>query len=272
MCCLRLDEADQALRWLELAKKDRPPPGVMKLLRELRALAYFHHSTMARETADKELEDAHRRDPKNPRLNRALVEKCEAEGDGARVLELLKHILDVAEGKDRPKEVMRLLECYHDQARKSVEAGDLGRARSLLREASALAERSEPIQLLLGDVELRRRSDDAALKAWAQVPGPAARRRVSGMLSRIDDPRDLLKRYPQPEVLIDLAVRLIERGAHDQALRTLEKARDLGADEVEIEKVLGDLAVAGSEPHRARQHYLRAMTGMFGGKLLAPGE
>ncbi|MBN2492225.1 MAG: hypothetical protein JXQ29_15370 [Planctomycetes bacterium] len=271
MCWLKLGEADQALRCLELARKDRPPPGVMKGLRELRAIAYYYHPTMARETADKELEDAHRRDPGNPRLCRAVVDKCETDGDSARGLELRKTIFAAAEGRDREKERLRLLEGYHDEARRLLAAGDLGRARGLLRDASTLAEESEPIQLLLGDVELRRRSDEAALKAWARVPGPAARRRVAEMLARFEDPRELLERYPQPELLIDLAVCLIERGAQDQARRTLEKARELGADEVEIEKVLGDLAVAASEPQRARQHYLRAMTSLFGGKLLGPG-
>jgi len=267
-CHLRLGEPNQALRWLELAKKEKPPPAVMKQLRELRALAYFYHPKLARETGEKELLDAYRRDPKNPRLGRAMVEKLEEEGEYGQVLDLLKRIHDAAEGRDREREALRLLAHYHERALELVKAGELGRARTLLRDARSVAERSEPIQLLLGDVEERRRSEEAALAAWAKVPGPAARERVSSLLSRFDDPRDLLMRYPQPEVLIDLAVRLMERGVHEQARRTLEKARELGADEVEIEKLLGDLAVADAEPLRARNHYLQAITRLFGGKLL----
>jgi len=271
-CYLELGEPNQALRWLELAKKEKPPPAVMKLLRELRALAYFDHPKLARETGEKELVDAFRRDPRNPRLCRAMVEKLEEDGDHAQVLELLQRIHETAEGRDREREALRLLEHYYRRARELAESGELGRARTLLREARSVAASSEPIQLLLGDVEERRRNEEAALRAWAKVPGPAARVRVAELLSRFDDPRDLLKRYPQPEVLIDLSVRLMDRGLHEQARRTLDKARELGADEIEIEKLLGDLAVAESEPMVARNHYLQAITRLFGGTLLPSGK
>jgi len=272
MCYIRLGEADRALRWLELAKKDKPPGHVMKMLRELRALSYYYHPTLARETGEKELAEAHRRDPDNIRLNRALVEKAEAEGDDDVALDLLRRIHAMAEGRDREREARRLLESYHARAEAFVKSGELSRARSLLREGRKVARRSEPIQLLLGDIELKRKSENAAITAWSRVPGPGARSRVSTLLTSTEDPREILKQYPQPDLLLDLAMRLIEQGAHEQATRTLEKALEMGADEVEVKKVLGDLAVATEDSSRARMYYLQAITRMFGGKMLAAGE
>lgn len=271
MCHLRLGETNKALRWLELAQKDRPPPGVMKLLRELRAVAYFDHPSLARETVEKELEEAHRRDPGNIRLNRAMVRKCRESGEDERVIELLKRIHGAAEGRDREREAVQLLAHYHERACALIEAGDHARARSLLREARGLEQVAEPIQLLLGELEAKRKNPDHAVLAWAKTPGPAARARVAALLDQVDDPRDVLKRYPHPDLLIDLARRLFERGSHDQARRTLDRARDLGADPAEVEQLLGDLEVAASEPMRARSHYLKAITHLFGGKLV-PGD
>lgn len=271
MCHLRLGETNEALRWLELAQKDRPPPGVMKLLRELRAVAYFDHPSLARETVEKELEEAHRKDPKNIRLNRAMVRKCREAGENDRVTDLLKRIHEAAEGRDREREAVALLAHYHERAVALIEAGDHGRARSLLREARGLDRVTEPIQLLLGELESTRKNADRAVLAWAKTPGPAARERVAALLDQVDDPRDVLKRYPHPDLLVDLARRLFERGNHDQARRTLARARDLGADAAEIEQLLGDLELAASEPMRARTHYLRAVTHVFGGKLV-PGD
>lgn len=272
MCYIRLGEADQALKWLELARKDKPPSQVGKTLREVRALAYYRHSTLARETAEKELEAAHHKDPQNLRLNRALLEKAEAEGDEVRALDLMKRIFEAAEGRDRDREARRLVERLHARAAEFVKAGELGRARSLLCEARKVLRYSEPVQLLLGDVELERCSPEAALHAWRRVPGPAARTRVAGLLTTEIDPRTILKHYPQPDVLIDLATRLKDQGAHDQARRTLEKALAMGADPVEVEKVLGDLAAAAEDATHARKHYLKAITRMFGGTMVTAEE
>ena len=44
------------------------------------------------------------------------------------------------------------------------------------------------------------------------------------------------------------------------------------ADEVEVKKVLGDLAVANEDSTGARMCYLQVITRMFGGKMLSAGE
>lgn len=271
MCHLREDDGDGALKWLAMAKKHDPPSGVMKTLREVRALAYATHPTLASETADKELEEAHKKDPSNVRVNRALLERADERGDQKRALELERRIYAASQGEDRAAAGRALIQRIHGHAKRLAESGDLPRARSLLKEAQGIDRHAEPIQLLLGEIEMMRHNQVKALEAWAQVPGPAARERVAGLLDG-GDPRAIIQRYPQPELLLDVAERLIDRGAHDQARRTLDKADGLGADPVEVEKLRGDLARATDDTDAAKAHYLKAMTRVFGGHPGEPGE
>lgn len=270
LCAYRSGDLDGALRWLELARKRKPPAGVMATLREVRAIVYHEHPTLADETAWKELDEASRKDPSNVRVNRVMLERAEAEGDAIRALDMLRRIHAATEGDDRRAAGDRLVAYLYERARAFHERGEHGQARGLLKEAEGVRPGSESVHLLLGDVELARGNEAAALKAWAVAPGPASRSRVARLLEAGADPRQVLARYPHAEVLLDVARRLIGRGAHAQAARTLEKAAAVGADPVEVEKLLGDVSHASADDERARLHYLRAMTRVFGGRAGEP--